>query len=33
MSWSGRKETREQEIIISDKETPIHININRTIEN
>lgn len=33
MSWSDRKETREQEIVISDKETPIHININRTIEN
>ena len=33
ISWSDRKETREQEISISDKETPIHININRTIEN
>ena len=33
ISWSDRKETREQEIVISDKETPIHININRTIEN
>lgn len=33
ISWSDRKETREQEIAISDKETPVHININRTIEN
>ena len=33
ISWSDIKETREQEIAISDKETPIHININRTIEN
>lgn len=31
--WSDRKETREEEISVTDKETPIHININRTIEN
>ena len=32
ISWSDIKETREQEIVISNKETPIHININHTIE-
>ena len=31
--WSDRKETREQEIVVSNKETPIHININRSVEN
>ncbi len=33
LSWSDIKETIEQEIAIPGKETPIHININRTIEN
>ena len=31
--WLERKETREQEISITNKEIPIHININRSVEN
>ena len=33
ISWSDRKEVREEEIAITDKNTPIYININRAVEN
>ena len=33
IAWTDRTEIREKEITIQNKETPVHINIDRTVEN